>query len=189
MRNTLGMVAVLLIPASLAAQAPDPQRVRSRVQAIREMYSTVQSALDGLELQQKEYYEMGGDGTVLVWRRDGAPVKLAVEFNGDGAGGLTEYFFHDGELFFVFFRWETFQIWPDQTPDDYGVTEYRYYFDGTEIVRILEKSYENDNRQVERPWDEEFSVEAAFLLSEAEMWLEFAAVPDRDLDAFTDARQ
>ena len=181
----LGIVLVGA-PSRIEAQAGlTAAEVEAAIGGIRADFAEVTSALDDLELAQKTYFNPGGNGTVSTWRDASGVRKMAVEFHGDGASGLREYFFVDGELFFVFDGWETFQIWPDQPPDEFGETQNRFYIQDGAIVRWLRQAFDEERGQRQMPPDHErwFAFEES-LPENAVLWLRFSESPEGDFEAF-----
>ena len=179
----LWTAALMVTPTAAQAQDAD-----ARIQEIRELYGQVQAGLDSYATTRKEYVQPGGSGVVETWREDGELRKLVWTFHGDGASRRTECFFHDGALFFAFERTETFPLWPDSDPDDFGPTERRFYFDGPRLVRFLERSHENEMvDESVPPGSDRFRHREMEILEEAELWTAFAASEEEDLEVFRES--
>ncbi|MGD2135877.1 MAG: hypothetical protein PVF27_06940 [Gemmatimonadales bacterium] len=149
----------------------------------------MQGALDRYRGAERQYVIAGGSGTLVLYTDDDAVRKLTVRFDGDGAGGVDEYFYWNDSLFFVFSRWETFPIWPDQDPDDFGPTEHRYYFQDGRLIRWLVRSHEEDMRRREVPPDDaRFAEEQRRILEQAAQWLGFARSDYADFDRYLESR-
>lgn len=160
-----------------------------RIEEIRARFGEVQQSLERYARAEREYVVAGGSGTLVLYTDAGALRKLAVRFDGDGAGGVDEYFFWNDSLFFVFVRWETFPTWPDQDPDDFGPTEYRYYFQDGRLIRWLVRSHEEDMRQREIPADDErYLAEDRRIREQAAQWLGFARSDYTDFDRYLASR-
>ena len=175
-----------LASAPGGGQQADTQR---RVQEIRTWYGETQGALDALQASDREYTTAGGEGHLTLYRDDTAPRKLVVQFDGDGLSWTREYFFRDGVLFFVFEHSETFPIWPDQPPEQFGVTEQRHYFADGNMIRWLVNDHREDMRQrAVSVGDERWESTEAALVEDAATWLAFAASDQTDFDTFLEHR-
>jgi hypothetical protein len=153
------------------------------IKEIRRQYAQVQNELGSYKKLEKKYVTGGGSGLVITYYKDDDIRKMAVRFDGEGASGLKEYFFWDGELFFHFDKWETFQIWEDQ--ENVGVTENRYYFRHGRLIRWLVRSHEDDFKPKEiGSDDDQFILSQDDVLEEAEGWLRFSNSDEEDYDAF-----
>jgi len=186
------MILVLGLPAGFlpfnAAAQNVPATVESRIALIREHYASVQSRLDEFRQETTSYVEMPGGGEFSRWYDGDALRKLSVTFDADGFSARREFFFWDGLLFFVYTEDETFPIWPDQDPKDFGKTENRYYFDGDVLLRWLRSSFENEGRaETMSPEGDEYSRWRVHFLEEANVWCAFAASGGEDMDAFREA--
>lgn len=130
-------LVVLIGAAPAAAQSSAPGAER-RIAVIRDWYGDIQDSVALFVTREKPFDHPGGVGAIVTSHdAAGALRKMVLTFESDGSDTRAEYFFRDGELFFVHSRTETFPLWPDQDPADFGADEDRYYFDGDRLVRWL----------------------------------------------------
>ena len=190
MRFGTAMAVIALTAIGAPAHAQAQRDTEAWITEIRAAYGAVQSGLEGFQQAEKVYYFGDGEGLVTTFSDAGAIRKIVVEFHRDGFSGLYEYFFAGDNLFFAFTKGETFQIWPDQDPSEFGVTENRYYFANEALIRWLQKPHTEGGRQREvPPSDADYSSEAAMVLEDAHKWRDYARSDIEDYEAFLDSRR
>ncbi len=104
---------------------------------IRVKLQSIDASLERYQRYEKEYYLPGGYGYLDSYHENGEIRKIVDVFDGDGASGVRECYFWEGELILVLKRWQTYQLWPSQMLSDVGVTEEEYYYQDGRLVKWL----------------------------------------------------
>lgn len=127
----LGMLALLL-----SASAEAQPSVDEKIKTIRQRFAAVERELKQCRQVKRDLPGESAEGGELTgyFRRDSLR-KLAAQFYGESGQALEEYYFWDGQLFFVL-RTEARYTKPLS-----GVvkskTEERFYFDGDRLIQSL----------------------------------------------------
>jgi len=130
----LALALLFVLPSLARADVED------RIQWIRDhYYATEDASLDRMVIRLEE----GGGVTELVRYRDrhGDLAKLAFTSGGDHGGVTDTFYFHEGELYFVFqsASWWSFDPdGPEGSTIDHA-RERRVYYSGNDAIRHLLK--------------------------------------------------
>ncbi len=151
------LVGMLVFVLSGASFADDPAIVR-----IRNEYQSIQTALTSLKLEEKELEGYSTDsGDVKAYRDGKGNIRLVkVKLYFESGNLLEEFYYENGILIFAFYQWHQFNVPYNITPelakeigfeDSFNpkktkIKENRYYFDKAKMIRWLNES----NKEVEK---------------------------------------
>lgn len=134
---------------------------------IRENFTKINNAEDNYRTIEKEILGKSAEGGNAVYYIDDEGyglAKIVATYFGETGKSIVEYYYHEGELFFVFnqkYKYNRPIIYDEEMAAEFGddevfdiskstITEDRYYFDKDELIRWLD----NDKEEVASTSDE-----------------------------------
>jgi hypothetical protein len=143
MHNKLLIFILFLFPVlNLYAQTEE-----ELVTKIREQFKNTNANLNGYELLQKDIYtESTEGGLIKLYVSEGETVMMHCEFYGEGGNLMEEFYFWNGQLYFVYTVQELYDrpIYMEGSQVS-EKNENRYYFDNGKMIRWLDEKKQKVN--------------------------------------------
>lgn len=107
------------------------------IQRIKQQYADVRNRRHSFRTVEREPGNFSTEGGVLLGFFDGDRLRLVeATFYGETGRAYREFYYDDrGRLFFLF---ESERLYEKPFSDRSGPHEYRYYFDGERLIRLLD---------------------------------------------------
>lgn len=142
MRRLLTFTLVLIIGTTGVSFADSTSEEESIVSQIKEWYASVNDGLPAFDKVDKELMDESSEGGQLSgYLKDSELVKLVSSVYGEMGKSIHEYYYWDGELFFVFTQdyQYTMPMYMEGSEVD-KIIENRYYFRSDTLVRWLDSN-------------------------------------------------
>lgn len=144
------VLLVMMSVAGLLVAGEKEVHEKEVIAQIRKWYNVIQSDKTLKKQEVQAVSELPYEPKLVRYTdKDGALKKLEIELQSDHGFTHESYYFEKGELFFIYAVDEYWQFAPDSDPEkpttiDVG-SQQRYYFEGDQCIRALEKQVETSN--------------------------------------------
>lgn len=198
--NKVVCVCVLGLLAVLADQgyAAEAKGVEAKVGEIRKWYAEIEAdkSLKKLVMKSVRHSDFNPKLTRYTTSK-GEVKKLEVEWGSDHQFSQETYYFHAGELIFIYAvdeYWRFVGTGKEENPDTIDVgSQQRYYFSGGTCIRALEKQAESkDPEKLRKLLSQAKNKSIEVVLGAKDYLVRASAVREiktlKDLEAFLDKR-
>ncbi len=120
-----------------------------RILEIRKLYNETQAALSDFNTVTIDDYENSSEGGKLTKFENKLGIKLIkTEYYGSIGKSLTEYYYRNGEVYFIFktdYQYNAPPTVPEYDETKTEKAESRFYFDGTKLIRWITPDGQSQN--------------------------------------------
>lgn len=133
--KTLGITLIVLF---FAINFGFAQSTTNEIEAIKNTFTEINEGTD-YEVRELETGCGCGCGGIMAYYKDGELVKIVDYYGHPESSEITEFYYKDGALVFVYDELETFSFDTSQDGDVAGFTdekyEGRFYFSGGKLIK------------------------------------------------------
>lgn len=138
MKSRLVVALIFLIALFAHAQEADTYLI---LEDIEEAVAEIEDNLDNFAVNERNFMSMDGFGEIVTYSVDDQLVKMVVTEDLEGAMGIKEFYYWDGELVFLSSQWLQFAIWPEQLTSELENTQELFYYHNKELIKWIVTTY------------------------------------------------